>query len=97
MMCSWCVHDVFMPCGCGPPALEKALNKALAKLDDYLLNPLPGAQNEEGGRGSTRRYLDGDDLTLADCNLLPKLHVVKVTTNLVTISFNYTNNTTYSN
>ncbi|XP_056443485.1 chloride intracellular channel protein 5a [Gadus chalcogrammus] len=63
--------------------LEKALNKALAKLDNYLLSPLPGAQDEEGGshRGSkisTRRYLDGDDLTLADCNLLPKLHVVKV-------------------
>lgn len=27
---------------------------------------------------SNRKYLDGNELTLADCNLLPKLHVVKV-------------------
>ncbi|MGH0163315.1 UNVERIFIED_CONTAM: hypothetical protein FKN15_004723 [Acipenser sinensis] len=27
---------------------------------------------------STRHFLDGDELTLADCNLLPKLHIVKV-------------------
>ncbi|KAM9820594.1 chloride intracellular channel protein 5a [Neosynchiropus ocellatus] len=62
-------------------ALEQSLNKALAKLDKYLINPLPSeiqmgrhvAQGE-----STRKYLDGDELTLADCNLLPKLHVVKV-------------------
>ncbi|XP_029927676.1 chloride intracellular channel protein 5-like [Myripristis murdjan] len=54
-------------------ALEKSLNKALAKLDEYLLSPLPDV-------GSNRKYLDGDELTLADCNLLPKLHVVKVVT-----------------
>lgn len=62
-------------------ALEKSLNKALAKLDQYLLSPLPGeAQSgHHSGEGeSTRKYLDGDELTLADCNLLPKLHVVKV-------------------
>ncbi|XP_056157507.1 chloride intracellular channel protein 5a [Lampris incognitus] len=56
-------------------ALEKALNKALAKLDEYLLRPLP---EEHDAEGSTRKYLDGNELTLADCNLLPKLHVVKV-------------------
>lgn len=56
-------------------ALEMGLNKALAKLDDYLMSPLP----EEGHSGDSRRkYLDGDELTLADCNLLPKLHVIKV-------------------
>ncbi|XP_061745231.1 chloride intracellular channel protein 5a [Nerophis ophidion] len=54
-------------------ALEQSLNKALAKLDEYLLNPLPLDDGQ-----STRKYLDGDELTLADCNLLPKLHVVKV-------------------
>lgn len=64
------------------PALEKSLDKCLAKLDEYLTSPLP--DEVEGGhhRGegeSKRKYLDGDDLTLADCNLLPKLHVVKVT------------------
>lgn len=27
---------------------------------------------------SKRKFLDGDHLTLADCNLLPKLHIIKV-------------------
>ncbi|KAM6945603.1 chloride intracellular channel protein 5-like [Aplochiton taeniatus] len=62
-------------------ALEKNLNKALSRLDEYLLSPLP--EELQGGKdvpegGSLRKYLDGDELTLADCNLLPKLHVVKV-------------------
>ncbi|XP_019909769.1 chloride intracellular channel protein 5a isoform X2 [Esox lucius] len=61
--------------------LEKSLNKALARLDKFLLSPLPNEMQE--GRDvaeveSVRKYLDGDTLTLADCNLLPKLHVVKV-------------------
>lgn len=62
-------------------ALEQALNKALTKLDDYLMSPVPEevqkGRHHEGT--STRKYLDGDELTLADCNLLPKLHVLKVT------------------
>lgn len=63
-------------------ALEKSLNKALAKLDEYLMGRLPDEVEvgRHGGDGeSNRKYLDGDELTLADCNLLPKLHVVKVT------------------
>ncbi|XP_034031634.1 chloride intracellular channel protein 5a isoform X2 [Thalassophryne amazonica] len=60
-------------------ALEKSLNKALAKLDEYLNSPLPDeVQAGRQLRESNRKYLDGDELTLADCNLLPKLHVVKV-------------------
>ncbi|XP_034534017.1 chloride intracellular channel protein 5a isoform X4 [Notolabrus celidotus] len=62
-------------------ALEKNLDKAMAKLDDYLNGPIPDEVQAErhGGDGvSNRKYLDGDELTLADCNLLPKLHVVKV-------------------
>ncbi|XP_074520622.1 chloride intracellular channel protein 5-like isoform X2 [Halichoeres trimaculatus] len=62
-------------------ALEKSLDKALAKLDDYLNSPLPDevdARHRGGDGVSNRKYLDGDELTLADCNLLPKLHVVKV-------------------
>ncbi|XP_011604474.1 chloride intracellular channel protein 5a isoform X2 [Takifugu rubripes] len=55
--------------------LEKSLDKALAQLDDYLTTPLP---DEAQTVKSTRKYLDGEELTLADCNLLPKLHVVKV-------------------
>ena len=27
---------------------------------------------------STCKFLDGNEMTLADCNLLPKLHIVKV-------------------
>ncbi|MED6245305.1 Chloride intracellular channel protein 5 [Ataeniobius toweri] len=62
-------------------SLEKSLNKALAKLDEYLMRPIPDEvqSGQHSGEGaSTRKYLDGDELTLADCNLLPKLHVVKV-------------------
>ncbi|XP_061666497.1 chloride intracellular channel protein 5-like [Syngnathoides biaculeatus] len=58
-------------------ALEQSLNKALVKLDEYLLNLLPDEVHLVDGE-SKRKYLDGDELTLADCNLLPKLHVVKV-------------------
>lgn len=61
-------------------ALEKSLNKSLAKLDEYLMSRLPDEVGHHSGDGeSNRKYLDGDELTLADCNLLPKLHVVKVT------------------
>ncbi|XP_054852802.1 chloride intracellular channel protein 5 isoform X2 [Eublepharis macularius] len=64
-------------------SLERGLTKALKKLDDYLRNPLPeeidaGSTAEE--KVSKRKFLDGDELTLADCNLLPKLHVVKIVT-----------------
>ncbi|KAK1876531.1 Chloride intracellular channel protein 5 [Dissostichus eleginoides] len=64
-------------------ALETSLEKALAKLDEYLLSPTADeVQNgrHSGDGESKRKYLDGDELTLADCNLLPKLHVVKVVT-----------------
>lgn len=65
-------------------ALEKNLDKALAKLDEYLLSPLP---NEDYAGESKRKYLDGDELTLADCNLLPKLHVIKVSLPLQTQTY----------
>ncbi|XP_078472301.1 chloride intracellular channel protein 5-like isoform X1 [Lampetra planeri] len=61
--------------------LEKALLKAFKKLDDYLLSPLPEEIDDcsMGDDGiSPRKFLDGDELTLADCNLLPKLHIVKI-------------------
>lgn len=61
--------------------LEKGLTRALNKLDDYLNNPLPDeidADSMEEQKISNRSFLDGDKLTLADCNLLPKLHIVKV-------------------
>uniref|UniRef100_A0A669FAP9 Chloride intracellular channel protein n=1 Tax=Oreochromis niloticus TaxID=8128 RepID=A0A669FAP9_ORENI len=62
-------------------ALEKGLTRALKKLDDYLNNPLPDeidANSMEEEKGSNRCFLDGNEFTLADCNLLPKLYIVKV-------------------
>lgn len=61
--------------------LEKGLLKALKKLDDYLGSPLPDEVDENSAdevTSSSRPFLDGQNLTLADCNLLPKLHIVKV-------------------
>lgn len=62
-------------------ALERTLLKTLQKLDDYLNTPHPDEIDEnsmEDVKVSSRKFLDGDELTLADCNLLPKLHIVKV-------------------
>lgn len=64
-----------------PPALHQQLLRALAKLDSYLRAPLEHelAQDPQLPE-SRRRFLDGDQLTLADCGLLPKLHIVDVST-----------------
>uniref|UniRef100_A0A8C9EXX0 CLIC N-terminal domain-containing protein n=1 Tax=Pavo cristatus TaxID=9049 RepID=A0A8C9EXX0_PAVCR len=67
--------------------LEKSLLKALRKLDNYLNSPLPDeidAYSTEEITVSCRKFLDGDELTLADCNLLPKLHIIKVLATLKT-------------
>ncbi|XP_006126072.3 chloride intracellular channel protein 6 [Pelodiscus sinensis] len=61
--------------------LEKSLLKALRRLDNYLNTPLPDeidAYSTEDVTVSSRKFMDGDELTLADCNLLPKLHIIKV-------------------
>eukprot|EP00062_Callorhinchus_milii_P014996 gi/632964745/ref/XP_007898546.1/ PREDICTED: chloride intracellular channel protein 3 [Callorhinchus milii] len=55
--------------------IEKAFLKTLVQLDEYLKTPL---EHEEQTIPSKRRFLDGNDLTLADCNLLPKLNIVRV-------------------
>lgn len=62
-------------------ALERGLLKTLQKLDEYLRSPLPDEIDHnsiEDVKVSGRKFLDGDEMTLADCNLLPKLHIVKV-------------------
>lgn len=62
-------------------ALERGLLKTLQKLDEYLRSPLPDEIDHnsiEDIKVSNRKFLDGDEMTLADCNLLPKLHIVKV-------------------
>ncbi|NXP36180.1 CLIC3 protein, partial [Leiothrix lutea] len=58
-------------------ALQRSLLRALLKLDEYLSTPLEHELAQDPClRASQRRFLDGDHLTLADCNLLPKLNIV---------------------
>ncbi|XP_063073998.1 chloride intracellular channel protein 4 [Engraulis encrasicolus] len=61
-------------------ALEKALMKSLKRLDEYLRTPLADEidTSSPDDPESTRCFLDGNDLTLADCNLLPKLNILKI-------------------
>ncbi|XP_069789038.1 chloride intracellular channel protein 4-like isoform X2 [Narcine bancroftii] len=54
---------------------ERMFLKALLELDQYLNTPLP---DEDSTHPSKRLFLDGNELTLADCNLLPKLYIVQV-------------------
>ncbi|XP_064798937.1 chloride intracellular channel protein 4-like [Oncorhynchus masou masou] len=59
--------------------LEKKLLKSLMKFDQYLLTPhLHELDQNPDVPQSSRHYLDGNSLSLADCNLLPKLNIVKV-------------------
>ncbi|XP_019964207.1 chloride intracellular channel protein 3 [Paralichthys olivaceus] len=59
--------------------LEKKFLSTLVKLNMYLETPLPHElQKNPNANESSRLYLDGDSFTLADCNLLPKLNIVKV-------------------
>lgn len=58
---------------------EKKFLSSLVKLNWYLETPLPHELDQKpNATVSSRLYLDGDSLTLADCNLLPKLNIVKV-------------------
>ncbi|AWP11855.1 Chloride intracellular channel protein isoform 2 [Scophthalmus maximus] len=60
---------------------EKNLMREFKRLDNYLISPLPEEidhNSRETMTISKRQFLDGDRLTLADCNLLPKLHVIRV-------------------
>ncbi|XP_069505148.1 chloride intracellular channel protein 2 [Ambystoma mexicanum] len=60
---------------------EKALLKEFKRLDDYLNTPQPDEIDHNSADEvsvSSRSFLDGNQLTLADCNLLPKLHIIKI-------------------
>ncbi|CAN2390219.1 Chloride intracellular channel, partial [Pristimantis euphronides] len=59
--------------------LQKSLLRSLLKLDLYLNKPLSDelACNPKL-TVSIRKYLDGNNLTLPDCNLLPKLHIINI-------------------
>ena len=72
---------MFLPTPFSCTDLEKGLLKALKVLDNYLTSPLPEEVDETSAEDegiSQRKFLDGNELTLADCNLLPKLHIVQV-------------------
>ncbi|XP_048338295.1 chloride intracellular channel protein 2-like [Sphaerodactylus townsendi] len=61
--------------------LEKALLREFKRLDDYLNSPLPEEIDQDSMEEvlvSSRKFLDGDWMTIADCNLLPKLNIIKV-------------------
>ncbi|KAB1253669.1 Chloride intracellular channel protein 2 [Camelus dromedarius] len=67
--------------------IEEFLEQTLApprefkRLDDYLNTPLLDEIDPDSAEELTvsrRLFLDGDQLTLADCSLLPKLNIIKV-------------------
>lgn len=69
---------------------EKNLLREFKRLDDYLNSPLPEEidhNSRETISISKRKFLDGDRLTLADCNLLPKLHVIRVRQRVFVLNF----------
>lgn len=77
-MFNWLNNSVF---GSWNSDLEKALLREFKRLDDYLNTPLPEEIDQDSTEDvvvSQRKFLDGDWMTLADCNLLPKLNIIKV-------------------
>lgn len=58
---------------------EKKFLYTLVQLNYYLETPLPYELDQNPNADvSSRLFLDSDSLSLADCNLLPKLNIVKV-------------------
>ncbi|KAJ3584607.1 hypothetical protein NHX12_015102 [Muraenolepis orangiensis] len=66
------------------PRLAPRHTEAHTAGNDIFANPGEGSSEEIDADAagdlpeSTRSFLDGPHLTLADCNLLPKLHIIKV-------------------
>ncbi|CAH2316869.1 chloride intracellular channel 3 [Pelobates cultripes] len=59
--------------------VENNFLRSLVRLDKYLKTPLPYEEKMNPElKVSSRKFLDGDKLTLADCNLLPKLHIINI-------------------
>ena len=74
-------HQMICQCVDALPVHEKNLLREFKRLNVYLNSPLPEEidhNSRENITVSKRKFLDGNRLTLADCNLLPKLHVIKV-------------------
>lgn len=53
---------------------------SLKKLNNFLMLPLGYPEEPINAKTglSYRSFLDGDAMTLADCNMLPKLHIMKI-------------------
>lgn len=66
--------------------LETKLNDALRKFDKYLNEPLDDEIDEGDDsdelQTSKRKFIDGNQMTIADCNMLPKLNMIRVRTEL---------------
>jgi len=62
--------------------LEQRLNDSLRKLNKYLGEPLDDEidadDDDDEPQVSNRKFIDGDCMTIADCNLLPKLNIIRV-------------------
>ncbi|XP_068104877.1 chloride intracellular channel protein 3 isoform X1 [Hyperolius riggenbachi] len=59
--------------------LQKNFLRSLLLLDRHLCTPLPHELAKDPKMTeSKRKFLDGDELTLPDCNLLPKLNIINV-------------------
>ena len=62
--------------------LETKLNDALRKFDKYLNEPLDDEIDEDDDSDepqiSKRKFIDGNLMTIADCNMLPKLNMIRV-------------------
>ena len=60
--------------------MEAKLVGSLSKLNKYLEEPLDDEidPDYEGVQISKRKFIDGDSMTIADCNILPKLNIIRV-------------------
>lgn len=62
--------------------LETKLNDSLRKVDKYLNEPLDDEIDADDDSNepqiSKRKFIDGDTMTVADCNMLPKLNMIRV-------------------
>nr|CAB3231625.1 chloride intracellular channel protein 5-like [Phallusia mammillata] len=62
--------------------LENKLNVSLRKFNAYLNEPLDDEIDEDDDSDeaqiSKRKFIDGNTMTIADCVMLPKLHILRV-------------------
>jgi len=62
--------------------LANKLTTSLGKLNKYLQEPLDDEidadDDDDEPQVSTRKFIDGNSMTIADCNMLPKLNIIRV-------------------